>query len=1065
MSSSEPGLGREDAVTKALNRPLDATGPDDFPDQGQAAYSLPGDRYEVVGEIARGGMGVVLRVLDKNFDRPLAIKILLRQRAARIEEERRFLEEARITGQLQHPGIPPVHEIGRLADSRPFFSMKLIEGRTLADLLAERTSPHADLPRFLKIFEQIAQTLAYAHAQGVIHRDLKPSNIMVGAFGEVQVMDWGLARRLGAQTSEVLETSEVFPVTPAAETELSAGIHDSPQETLLTAVQPGHGTDSGRLTQAGQVMGTPAFMAPEQARGVIDALDERADLFGLGAILCVLLTGAPPYEGECGHSVFRRAAQADLSAAYHRLETCGADTELIELCRDCLKVDAAQRPADAGTVAASVSAYLASVQEKLEQARVQRAAAEIQAHEERKRRRLAVGLAVAVIVLVVGGGGVALWYTNDQARRKTESVVRKTYLEGEVGSALEEAERQQRELHERLLDARRAARLLSHPKEWQRNLESAQAAHKRAEVLAAGGRDMLAPALTARLTALAEQLRADERDGQLAFALDRIRLESSSLDDGQVRLRPAAPKLARVFSDAGYDIQRGEPAELAARIRKSTIRYALVAGLDFWALADDDPKVRARLMGIARRADPDTWRDRFRQVDVWKDKGKLKALAGEVDYAQQSPQLLAAFGHCFNSAGGDASGFYRRALVQHPRDFWLCFELGLASRNPAEQAGAFRAALATRPEAAVASYNLGVIQQAERQLDEAVACYRKAIELDPRHRGANNNLGLVLGQQNKTVEAIACYRNAIKNDPDHPLYHLNLGALLHGKRDLDGAIKCFRTAVKLDPQNAAALNNLGALLREQDELDEATDCLQRAIKINPDHAMAWCNLGHALRQQGKFEEALTALQRGHKLGLREKGWTYPTLLWVLQTQQWIAQDKKLAAVLRGDEPPGDAHAQVALAEFCATHKKRYAAAARFYVAAFAAEPKLADAFMTSRRYNAACAAARAAAGQGKDAADLTEAERQRWRKQTLEWLGADLAAWTTWLEKNPRSAHTLAKTLQHWQSDKDLAGVREPASLAKLTSAEQAAWRHFWAGVTTLRERTMSKNASSAKSP
>ena len=1060
--SSEPGLGKEDAVTKAQHRPLEATGPGDFSNHEHASCELPGSRYRVMGEIARGGMGVVLRALDTSFNRTLAIKVLQRQRAGGVGEARRFLEEARITGQLQHPGIPPVHEIGRLADGRPFFSMKLIEGRTLADLLAERTTPDTDLPRFLKIFEQIAQTLAYAHAQGVIHRDLKPSNIMVGAFGEVQVMDWGLARRLGANVldDDAVTVADPCALPRAAETEVSVGIQESPQETLPTTLQSGRRTDSGRLTQAGQVMGTPAFMPPEQAWGVVDSLDERADLFGLGAILCVLLTGVPPYEGECGHSVFRRAAQADLSGAYQRLDSCGADKELIELCRDCLKVDAAERPANAGVVADRVSAYLASVQERLHEARVERASAEIRVCEERKRRRLAIGLAMAVIVLVVGGGGVALWYWNDQARRKTETIVHKTYLEGEVGSAVEEAERQRRELHERLHDARRAARLLSDPKEWQRILGAAQAATRRAEVLAAGGREMLAPELKARLAALEEQLQADERDGQMAFALDRIRLESSSLDDGQVRLRPAAPKLARAFSDAGYDIEKGNPSDVAARIQKSAIRHALVAGLDFWALAVDDPKVRARLLKIARAADPDPWRDRFRQVDVWQDKGKLKSLADQVDYAQQSPQLLAAFGHCFSSVGGDAAGFYRRALVQHPRDFWLCFEFGLASKNHAEQAGAFRAALAARPEAAVASYNLGVIQQAERQLDEAVACYRKAIELDPRHHGANNNLGLVLGQQKKTKEAIACYRDGIKNDPDYLFYHLNLGALLHEKRDLDGAIKCFRKAAELDPKNPAALNNLGALLREHDELDQAIDCFHKAIKINPDHAMAWCNLGHALRQQGKFEEALPAFQRGHKLGLREKDWTYPTFIWVLETQHWIAQDKKLSAVLRGEEPPGDAHAQLALAEFCVTLKKRYAAAARFYAAAFTAEPKLADAFMTSRRYNAACAAVRAAAGQGKDARDLSEAERQRWRKQALDWLTADLAAWTAWLEKNQRSAEKLAKTLQHWQTDKDLAGVRDPASLARLTTEEQAAWQRFWAGVTALLERTKSKDAS-----
>src|SRR2546430_5934251 len=165
------------------------------PAAAPSAWRLPGGRYHVLGEIAHGGMGVVLRVIDLDVQRPLAVKVLLRQYERTAAD--RFLEEARITGQLQHPGVPPVHEIGRLEDGRPFFSMKLIEGRTLSELLRDRPTPQTDLPRFLKIFQQIAQTLAYAHSRGIIHRDLKPLNVMVGAFGEVQVMDWGLAHRLG----------------------------------------------------------------------------------------------------------------------------------------------------------------------------------------------------------------------------------------------------------------------------------------------------------------------------------------------------------------------------------------------------------------------------------------------------------------------------------------------------------------------------------------------------------------------------------------------------------------------------------------------------------------------------------------------------------------------------------------------------------------------------------------------------------------------------------------------------------------------------------------------------
>src|SRR5262249_53287728 len=151
-------------------------------------------RLQLHGEIARGGMGAVLKGRDADLGRELAVKVLLERHRDDPELVRRFVEEAQIAGQLQHPGIVPVYELGAFADRRPFFTMKLVKGRTVAEILRDRPGPAHDLPRLLTTFLQVTQTVAYAHARGVIHRDLKPSNVMVGSFGEVQVMDWGLAK-------------------------------------------------------------------------------------------------------------------------------------------------------------------------------------------------------------------------------------------------------------------------------------------------------------------------------------------------------------------------------------------------------------------------------------------------------------------------------------------------------------------------------------------------------------------------------------------------------------------------------------------------------------------------------------------------------------------------------------------------------------------------------------------------------------------------------------------------------------------------------------------------------
>jgi serine/threonine-protein kinase len=163
--------------------------------------------------IASGGRGDVYRARDRELQRDLAITVLLPRFVGRPDVARRFLAEAQVAAQLQHPGIVPVHEVGALPDGRPYFAMELVKGRTLAELLQERSSPAHDLPRFLGFFQQVCQAVAYAHSKGVIHRDLKPGNVMVGAFGEVQVMDWGLAKVLNAPTPP---PSADAPATPPA---------------------------------------------------------------------------------------------------------------------------------------------------------------------------------------------------------------------------------------------------------------------------------------------------------------------------------------------------------------------------------------------------------------------------------------------------------------------------------------------------------------------------------------------------------------------------------------------------------------------------------------------------------------------------------------------------------------------------------------------------------------------------------------------------------------------------------------------------------------------------------
>src|SRR5262249_54058892 len=245
----------------------------------------------------------------------LAVKVLLEKNQGHPEVVQRFVEEAQIGGQLQHPRVVPGYELGQFGDGRPPFTIKMVQRRSLAPLLAEGADPAQEGPPFPGSFPQVCQALAYAHARGVIHGDLKPSNVMVGAFGEVQIMDWGLAKVLN-EASRERERPE-----PAG------------GETVIRTTRADSG---GSDSEAGCAIGTPSYMAAEQALGQPELVDQRSDVFGLGAVLCEILTGQPPYAGSEGAAVLRRAARADLHDAFARLDACGADAELVALAKHCL---------------------------------------------------------------------------------------------------------------------------------------------------------------------------------------------------------------------------------------------------------------------------------------------------------------------------------------------------------------------------------------------------------------------------------------------------------------------------------------------------------------------------------------------------------------------------------------------------------------------------------------------------------------------------------------------------------------------------------------------------------
>ena len=530
-------------------------------------------RYQLQGEIAQGGMGAIIRARDTDLGRDLAIKVLLERHKDKPEVIQRFVEEAQIGGQLQHPGIAPVYELGQFSDQRPFFSMKLVKGQTLSALLAERNDPSRDRGKFLGIFEQICQTMAYAHSRGVIHRDLKPANIMVGAFGEIQVMDWGLAK--------VLSTGGV------ADERKERTHQDSVIETLRSA-----GSDtpegSGSQTRVGSVMGTPAYMSPEQALGETDRLDERSDVFALGAILCAILTGDPPYVGDDSTQVFRQATRGKLDDCFARLGACGADSALIDLAKHCLEVEPSDRPRDAGALAEKVSSYLESVETRLRETELDRAAQAARAEEERKRRRVTMALAASVLLsfVVAGSGWIYLDKQNSlQAQRRVE---RKDAAELAVTDSLREAE-----YHAELADAEDVGS------------EDAKVEIDKAVVLA----EQAVKSATQEDVDDLIRFRADQTlkhltrikvnaDAELKKAntiqtfltkLESIRLSQANLgervavDGSYFDNDSVDQEYEKAFRAAGFDLLNLEIPDAVALVHESSMREEIISALDHWA--------------------------------------------------------------------------------------------------------------------------------------------------------------------------------------------------------------------------------------------------------------------------------------------------------------------------------------------------------------------------------------------------------------------------------------------------------------------------------------------------
>jgi serine/threonine-protein kinase len=674
-------------------------------------------RFELGEEIARGGMGAIFRVWDRTLDRELAVKVLLVDPNQGPQALLRFRAEAQITGQLQHPSIVPVHDFGTLADGRPFLAMKLIRGESLDRLLRQRPSVRDGLPRFLAIVEQVCQAVAYAHDQGVIHRDLKPLNVMVGAFGEVQVMDWGLAKRLRKGTA------------PAPEPEPE----DDPAATVAWEGAP----EAAEGTQAGAILGTPAYMPPEQARGEIELIDERADVFALGAMLCTVLTGQPPYVGKRGE-VLRQTMAADLADASSRLDASGADAELIALTRRCLMPRREDRPRHAGEVAAALAAYQSGLQEKLRQADVERAAAQAReaearqrARAERKARQRAIALAVIVLVLLIGGGAAGFVVYRQAAEKEAEHTRQQAEARVAVGAALDQAA------------------------SW---LKEGRARETEAALVQAEKR--LDEAKEETLQHRLDRLRKD---------LDMVKALANTYSKGTT-----AADFRRAFQNHGLAVGTMDAAAIVQEVQGSFIREQLLDGLDGWLMGwryPDTEATQRALLQVLRELDDDPVRNHIREALVKRDGARLRDLVMNADVAAWPAYFAAHVGGSGLLSYDDSMRLLKAVHISHPSFFVIPYTI------------AYRSWDAKPPHD-----------------DEAVAYLRVAIAIDPERPISWIMLGECLERMGDGPGATAAFRRSMECAADPAQWQSVIADALRSRRNLETAFAVARKAFTPDPK-------------------------------------------------------------------------------------------------------------------------------------------------------------------------------------------------------------------------------------------------------------------------
>jgi serine/threonine-protein kinase len=1041
---------------RRLQGELDALFPPDRSVQAEDDAALPKvPGYRVEGLLGRGGMGVVFRAWHHRLNRPVALKMMLAGAYAGPRERERFQREAEAVAGLLHPNVVPVYDVGD-ADGRPYFTMELVDGGSLAQALTGTPLP---VDRAADLVSTLAAAVQAAHAAEIVHRDLKPGNVLLTTDDVPKVSDFGLARRL---------------------------------------------SDEAGLTQSGVALGTPCYMAPEQAGGTGNSIGPAADVYSLGAILYELLTGRPPFRGETAAETVQQLLTHDAVPPSRLNPRVSRDLETI--CLKCLRKEPRQRYASAAALAEDLDRFLRG---EAIAARPERLPGRL---ARRVRRRPIVSAAVAAATLAavaLVGGGLRLISERTATKRAADE------------------------------DLREMVRWLNRSS-W----PEARAALERA-------RGRLGDRGSAELRRRLDQ---GARDLDLA-----ARLEAMCLELTPAMMNPPVDQPDRlydqVFRGAGLGQVGDDPEAVSVRVRDSDIRAALVAALDHWSAVTREPGHRRWVLTVARLADPDPtgWRARARDPAVRENPAALAEVIDTATVADQPPQLLLALGKHLKPDSPERLPFLRRVQRAHPGDFWANLSLGdalLGRFQLAEAIRYYQAAVAIRPQVELGYRRLGFALGTASRIEEGVESDRRAVDIEPGSPGPRFLLAWTLSRLGRHDEAIRHLQVAVRLRPEGARFRTVLGDNLAVRGRYAEALDFYREAAALDPKDPSTRSKVRSILVQLGRGEEARAAWQTALDADPPEHDAWygyaefclflgredehrrarqvllgkfgaaidpvvaartaraCLLlpatedeirqaaalaeraaaaepskypgiypsllfvpGLAEYREGRLDRAIAtmrgdasrmygpaprlvlamALHRSGRVGEARKVLAAAVLDsdWSSQVgnpHNWISHVLRreaetlivpnLPAFLAGEYQPRDNDERLALLGVC-QFTNRSLARARLYAAAFAAEPSLAEDHQSARRSRAARAAALVGSARGEDVAGVGEPERARWRQQARQWLRADMAAWNQALDRDPSAARDLLSQVGAWRGDSELAGLFEPAELDKLPPDER----------------------------